>query len=247
MIKKDNLKIKKKYFEKIKILKNYNNSYYDKSKPIVDDSIYDSLKSEIFELEKKYLFLKSKDSPSISIGYRPSKNFKKVKHKTPMLSLNNAFSREDLENFEKKILNFLSFKNKNNIEYTAEPKIDGISASLIYKKGKFIQGLSRGDGFEGEDITENLKTIGDIPKILKGKNIPDEIDVRGEVFIKNTDFEKLSDKFANPRNAASGSLRQKDPLKTKQIPLNFIAYTYGYVKNLVIYNQIGCQLENLNL
>ena len=161
-----------------------------------------------------------------------------------MLSLNNAFGREDLENFEKKIVNFLSLKNKNNIEYSAEPKIDGISASLIYKKGKFIQGLSRGDGIEGEDITENLKTISDIPKILKGKNIPDEIDVRGEVFIKNTDFEKLSDKFANPRNAASGSLRQKDPLKTKQIPLNFIAYTYGFVKDLVIYNQIEF-LKNL--
>ncbi len=238
MIKKDNLKIKKKYLEKIKILKNYNNSYYDKSKPIVDDAIYDSLKNEIFELEKTYSFLKSKDSPSISIGYKPSKNFKKVKHKTPMLSLNNAFSREDLENFEKKIVNFLSLKNTKNIEYSAEPKIDGISASLIYKKGKFIQGLSRGDGVEGEDITENLKTIGDIPKILKGKNIPDEIDIRGEVFIKNTDFEKLSDKFANPRNAASGSLRQKDPLKTKQIPLNFIAYTYGFFKDLVIHNQI---------
>ena len=210
----------------------------------MDDAIYDSLKNEIFELEKTYLFLKSKDSPSISIGYKPSKNLKKVKHKTPMLSLNNAFSREDLENFEKKIVNFLSLKNNNNIEYSAEPKIDGISASLIYKKGKFIQGLSRGDGIEGEDITENLKTIGDIPKILKGKNIPDEIDVRGEVFIKNTDFEKLSDKFANPRNAASGSLRQKDPLKTKQIPLNFIAYTYGFVKDLVIYNQIEF-LKNL--
>ena len=204
----------------------------------MDDAIYDSLKNEIFKLEKTYSFLKSKDSPSISIGYKPSKNFKKVKHKTPMLSLNNAFDREDLENFEKKILNFLNFKNNNNIEYSAEPKIDGISASLIYKKGKFIQGLSRGDGIEGEDITENLKTIDDIPKILKGKNIPDEIDVRGEVFIKNTDFEKLSDKFANPRNAASGSLRQKDPLKTKQIPLNFIAYTYGFVKNFVISNQI---------
>ncbi len=230
MTKKDTLRIKKEYLEKIKTLKNYNNYYYNKNKPIVDDATYDGLKNETLELEKKYKFLKSKDSPSQNIGYEPSKNFKKVKHKTPMLSLNNAFDREDLENFEKKIFNFLSFKN-NNIEYSAEPKIDGISASLFYKKGHFIQGLSRGDGIEGEDITKNLKTIKDIPKILKGKNIPDEIDIRGEVFIRNSDFEKLNEKFANPRNAASGSLRQKDPEKTKKIPLNFIAYTHGFTKN----------------
>ena len=230
MTKKDTLRIKKEYLEKIKTLKNYNNYYYNKNKPIVDDATYDGLKNETLELEKKYKFLKSKDSPSQNIGYEPSKNFKKVKHKTPMLSLNNAFDREDLENFEKKIFNFLSFKN-NNIEYSAEPKIDGISASLFYKKGHFVQGLSRGDGIEGEDITKNLKTIKDIPKILKGKNIPDEIDIRGEVFIRNSDFEKLNEKFANPRNAASGSLRQKDPEKTKKIPLNFIAYTHGFTKN----------------
>ncbi len=230
MTKKDTLRIKKVYLEKIKTLKNYNNYYYNKNKPIVDDATYDGLKNETLELEKKYKFLNSKDSPSQNIGYEPSKNFKKVKHKTPMLSLNNAFDREDLENFEKKIFNFLSLKN-NNIEYSAEPKIDGISASLFYKKGHFIQGLSRGDGIEGEDITKNLKTIKDIPKILKGKNIPDEIDIRGEVFIRNSDFEKLNEKFANPRNAASGSLRQKDPEKTKKIPLNFIAYTHGFTKN----------------
>ena len=161
-----------------------------------------------------------------------------------MLSLNNAFNREDLENFEKKISNFLSLKNNSDLEYSTEPKIDGISASLFYKNGKFIQGLSRGDGVEGEDITENLKTINDIPKILKGKNIPDEIDIRGEVFIKNKDFERLSDKFANPRNAASGSLRQKDPKKTKEIPLNFIAYTFGHSKNLNVTSQFEF-LKNL--
>ena len=237
MIINDNLKIKKTYLKKIKILKKYNESYYNKSNPIVNDDVYDSIKKEILSLEKKYLFLDSKDSPSTNVGFKPSKNFKKVKHKTPMLSLNNAFDREDLVNFEKKILNFLSLSKNNNIEYSAEPKIDGISASLFYKNGKFIQGLSRGDGVEGEDITENLRTINDIPKTLKGKNIPTEIDIRGEVFIKNTDFKKLSEKFANPRNAASGSLRQKDPLKTKKIPLNFIAYTYGFSKNFNILNQ----------
>ena len=126
-----------------------------------------------------------------------------------MLSLSNAFSKEDLVNFEKRITNFLDIKNGFKIEYSAEPKIDGISASLYYKDGIFVTGLSRGDGQEGEDITENLKTIKDIPKLIKSKNFPDEIDIRGEVFIKNSDFQNLSNKFANPRNAASGSLRQK--------------------------------------
>ena len=244
MIKKNNLKIKKIYLQKIKLLKKYNESYYNKSNPIVEDAIYDSLKNEIVTLEKKYLFLNSKDSPSSSVGFKPSKNFKKITHKTPMLSLSNAFNKDDLLNFEKKIINFLSLNNSNSLEYSAEPKIDGISASLFYKKGKFIQGLSRGDGVQGEDITENLKTIIDIPKVLKGRNIPTEIDIRGEVFIKNTDFKKLSKKFANPRNAASGSLRQKNPLKTKQIPLNFIAYTFGFSKNLNISNQFEF-LKNL--
>ncbi len=244
MIKKVNFKIKKNYLEKIKKFKKYNESYYNKSFPIIDDSDYDSLKNEILELEKKYSFLTSNQSPSISVGYKPSKNFNKVKHRIPMLSLNNAFDRDDLINFEKKIFNFLSLKKSNNIEYSAEPKIDGVSASLYYQNGKFIQGLSRGDGVEGEDITENLSTIKDIPKILKGKNLPDEIDIRGEVFIKNSEFKNLSEKFANPRNAASGSLRQKDPKKTKEIPLNFIAYTYGFSKNLNISNQFEF-LKNL--
>ncbi len=244
MIEKDNLKIKKIYLKKIKILKKYNESYYNKSNPIVEDKVYDSLKYEILDIEKKYPFLSSKDSPSTNVGYKPSKNFKKVKHKTPMLSLNNAFNREDLVNFEKKIFNFLSLDKNNSIEYSAEPKIDGISASLLYKSGKFIQGLSRGDGVEGEDITENLRTINDIPKVLKGRNLPTEIDIRGEVFIKNTDFKRLSEKFANPRNAASGTLRQKDPLKTKQIPLNFIAYTFGFSKKINISNQFEF-LKNL--
>ena len=243
-MKNDNLKVKKNYLEKIKKFQTYNEAYYNKSDPIVDDAIYDSLKNEILLLEKTYTFLRSNDSPSTNIGYKPSKNFKKVKHKTPMLSLNNAFNRDDLINFEKKILNFLNINNTFTIDYSAEPKIDGISASLFYKEGKFIQGLSRGDGIEGEDITENLSTIKDIPKVLKGKNIPAEIDIRGEVFIKNTDFEKLNEKFANPRNAASGSLRQKDPQKTKQIPLNFIAYTFGFSKNLNAKNQFEF-LKNL--
>ena len=133
-----------------------------------------------------------------------------------MLSLANAFSEEDLKNLEKNIINFLSKKNDYKISYSAEPKIDGISASLTYKKGILIRGLSRGDGKEGEDITSNLNTIADIPKNISSRDFPEEIDIRGEVFIQNSDFENLKDKFANPRNAASGSLRQKNPEDTKK-------------------------------
>ena len=151
-----------------------------------------------------------------------------------MLSLANAFSEEDLKNFEKKIINYLDKDNNFSIEYSAEPKIDGISASLNYKNGKFIKGLSRGDGKEGEDITMNLKTINDIPKLISSKDFPEEIDIRGEVFIQNTDFKKLKEKFANPRNAASGSLRQKNPEDTEKIPLKFIAYTFGFEKGMKV-------------
>ena len=229
--------IQKKYNNKIKLINKYNFNYYDKSNPIVNDQDYDKLKKEILQLEIDYNFLKSAQSPSKVIGHKPSKIFKKSLHKVPMLSLGNAFSEEDLDNFEKKIKNFLSLKEKKEIYYNAEPKIDGISASLIYKKGKFYKGLSRGDGEEGEDITENLATISDIPKIISSKDFPDEIDIRGEVFIQNSDFKSLNDKFANPRNAASGSLRQKNPNDTKKIPLKFIAYTFGYEKGLLVENQ----------
>ena len=230
-------KLNKIYLQKIRLFQKYNKFYYDKSTPLITDSEFDNLKKEILALEKEFVFLNSKDSPSNSIGFKPSKNFKKVRHRVPMLSLGNAFNEEDLNNFEKKILNFLSYKKNTYIEYSAEPKIDGISASLIFKNGKFIKGLSRGDGKEGEDITENLETIKDIPKVITAKNFPSEIDIRGEVFIQNNDFEKISEKFSNPRNAASGSLRQKDSKVTKKIPLKFIAYTYGYASNMNIKTQ----------
>ena len=237
---------KKIYQKKIRLIQKYNKYYYDQDAPIVIDSEYDLLKKEIVELENKYYFLLSDKSPSTSVGYKPSKNFDKVKHKIPMLSLGNAFSKEDLINFEKKISNFLSLTSSNQIEYSAEPKIDGISASLIYENGKFVKGLSRGDGQEGEDITENLKTIKDIPKFINIKNFPNEIDIRGEVFIQNNDFKKISKKFANPRNAASGSLRQKDSNITKKIPLKFIAYTFGYEKNMKVKTQTEF-LKNLKI
>ena len=230
-------KINQKYLKKIKLFQKYNKHYYNLNNPLVDDFKFDKLKSEIIDLEKKYNFLKHKSSPSNSVGFKPSKIFKKVKHKTPMLSLGNAFTEEDLINFEKKIFNFLNNEKGLNVEYSAEPKIDGISASLFYIDGKFVTGLSRGDGKEGEDITENLKTIKDIPHELKFKNFPKELDIRGEVFIQNSDFRDLKDKFANPRNAASGSLRQKDPKETQKIPLKFIAYTFGYERGLEVSSQ----------
>ncbi len=233
----NNEQIKKEYSKKVKKINKLNENYYNYSKPLVSDSEYDFLKNEVLLLEKKYNFLDHKDSPSKVVGFKPSKNFKKVDHKVPMLSLANAFSEEDLINFEKKIINYLDEKKNFQIEYSAEPKIDGISASLIYQNGKFVRGLSRGDGKSGEDITTNLKTINDIPKNIDAKDFPNEIDIRGEVFIKNSDFKNLSNKFANPRNAASGSLRQKNPEDTKKIPLKFIAYTFGYQKLMKIKNQ----------
>ena len=225
-------KIENQYKEKINLLIKFNKNYYEYSDPIVDDGEYDKLKNEILALEKKYSFLKSENSPSKLVGFKPSKNFKKVFHRVPMLSLSNAFTEEDLINFEKKILNFLDKKNDYKIEFSAEPKIDGISASLIFKNRKFVTGLSRGDGTQGEDITENLKTIKDIPHVIKSNDFPDEIDIRGEVFIQNSDFKNLKNKFANPRNAASGSLK-------------FIAYTFGHKKNLSVNTQ-SKYLEKLN-
>ena len=233
----DKKEIYSNYKKKIDLLIKYNKAYYELSDPEVSDRLYDELKNEIFKLENKFKFLKSKNSPSNFVGYKPSKNFKKFLHKVPMLSLGNAFSEEDLVNFEKKIKNYLSIKNNFEIHYSAEPKIDGISASLTYKKGQFFKGLSRGDGKEGEDITDNLKTLKDIPKEIFSKDFPEEIDIRGEVFIQNSDFKSLNEKFANPRNAASGSLRQKNPEETKKIPLKFIAYTFGYEKGLTVNNQ----------
>jgi DNA ligase (NAD+) len=211
-------KLQIEYNEKINLINQFNKFYYDKNNPKVSDQKYDKLKKEILLLEQKYKFLKSNKSPSKTIGFKPSKNFKKSSHRVPMLSLANAFTKEDLINFEKKILNFLSKSKDFELSYSAEPKIDGISASLIYKNGKFKVGLSRGDGKEGEDITANLETIKDIPKKIESQNFPEEIDIRGEVYIQNSDFKNLKEKFANPRNAASGSLRQKNPGDTNKIP-----------------------------
>ena len=223
----DKASIEKIYINKIKELKKHNKQYYNDNKPSITDRQYDILKKEILELEKSYDYLDHLDSPSKNVGFKPSKIFKKQKHEVPMLSLSNIFNKEDLINFEKKIKNYLDYRSDYKFEYSVEPKIDGISASLTYKNGNLVSGLSRGDGYEGELITENLKTIKDIPKNINNKNFPKNIEIRGEVYINKNEFEKLKDKFANPRNAASGSLRQKNPSETKKIPLKFIAYTFG--------------------
>ena len=224
------------YKKKIKLLNKYNKHYYQNQKPIVSDKEFDELKNEILQLEKKHGFSHLK-SPSIKVGYKPSKKFEKFKHKVKMLSLSNAFNQEDLINFQKKNVNFLTLNKNYEFEYSVEPKIDGISASLNYKNGKLAKGLSRGDGEEGEDITANLKTIKDIPLKIPHKDFPEEIDIRGEVFIETNDFKKIEKDFANPRNAASGSLRQKDPKKTELIPLKFIAYTFGFSSEMKVDKQ----------
>ncbi len=230
-------KIKALYFDKIAKLKEYNKAYYDQDNPIISDHKYDRLKIEILNLENKYKFLKSKLSPTKNIGYKSSSRFKKIKHKIPMLSLSNAFSENNIVDFLKKVKNFLKLNNDYKIEISTEPKIDGISASLNYINGQLKLGLSRGDGITGEDITLNLKTIRSIPARLKGSKFPENIEVRGEVYILKKDFTNISNKFANPRNAAGGSLRQKDSLETKKIPLQFMAYSFGFVKEKLFKTQ----------
>jgi len=222
--------LEKVYLKKIKELKKYDKAYFEKDSPIISDKDYDKIKLEILELEKKYKYLINKNSPSQKIGYKPSGKFKKADHKIPMLSLANAFSKKDIEDYFKKVKNFLNLKNSEKIKFSAEPKIDGISASLKYVDGYFIQGLSRGDGKIGEDITNNLKTISDIPEKISNSNFPKVLEVRGEVYILKSDFEKIEKNFANARNAAGGSLRQKDHNETKKIPLRFIAYGFGLVE-----------------
>ena len=217
----------KEYKEKIALIEKLNKAYYHNDKPSVSDAEYDKIKKDILDFEKKNPDIADKNSPTKKVGFAPSEKFSKVKHLVPMLSLDNAFTSDDVEDFLKKIRNYLNFEKDTPIELTAEPKIDGISASLIYKNNKIIRGLSRGDGEYGEDITENLLTIKDIPQILHGEKIDEEFEIRGEVYIEKKDFEKIKNDFANPRNAAGGSLRQKDSKKTALIPLKFFAHSIG--------------------
>jgi len=224
------------YKKKIDKLNKHNKAYFEHDNPIISDKDYDDLKNKILNFEKKYKFLKKENSPSQNIGYKPSNKFKKIKHLKPMLSLSNAFKKEDMEVFLVKISNFLNNKNIN-LELSSEPKIDGISASLIYENGFLKKGLSRGDGVIGEDILQNLITIKSIPKKINDNNIPEILEIRGEVYIGKKDFDSIKKIFANPRNAAGGSLRQKNPNQTAKIPLKYFAYGFGVIKPMIFKTQ----------
>ena len=232
--KEDN--ITRNYLKKKKLLERYNKFYYDKDSPLINDQYYDDLKREILKLENNNSFLKKYGSINNNVGFKPSLKFSKIKHAKPMLSLANAFNSNDLEDFIKKIKNYLNNKNLN-LSFSLEPKIDGISASLTYKNGLLVKGLSRGDGTTGEDILENLKTIKQIPYKILGADVPKTLEIRGEVYIGKKDFETIKEKFANPRNAAGGSLRQKDSSMTAKIPLQFFAYAFGEVLPMPFKNQ----------
>ena len=210
------------------MLKKHNNNYFLYDKPEISDSEYDKIKYNALKLEEKYSYLKKYESVKNLIGAKPLNQFKKIKHLSPMLSLSNAFNLNDMKDFKKKINNFLSL-SQNQIELFCEPKIDGISSTLIYENGILTRGLSRGDGETGEDILENLKTIKDLPREIVSKNVPNLLEIRCEIFISKKNFSLIKNKFANPRNAAGGSLRQKNPEETAKIPLKYFAYGFGQV------------------
>ena len=230
-------KILTQYKKIINTLEKHNKHYFINDNPIITDSEFDKIKRHALQLEVKYPYLEKLKKPATKIvGAKPSNQFKKVKHLAPMLSLANAFNQDDMKDFLKKIKNFLNIKN-TQLEILSEVKIDGISATLIYEKGFLKKGLSRGDGVTGEDILDNLKTISNIPTRIISKDIPELLEIRCEIFISKKDFSKIQHKFANPRNAAGGSLRQKDPNQTSKIPLKYFAYGFGAVEPMVFKKQ----------
>ena len=233
---KEKNEIIKKFKFKSHLLKKYDKHYHDKDSPLVSDQEYDYLKKEVIDLEKSHQYLKKFGSIFNSVGFSPSNKFKKIKHLKPMLSLSNAFNRDDMKDFLSKIQNFLNNKDLI-IELISEPKIDGISATLIYENGQLVKGLSRGDGTIGEDILQNLKTIKDIPLFIKDEKVPKILEVRCEIYIGKKDFSLITKNFANPRNAAGGSLRQKDPKETAKIPLKYLAYGFGVIQPMTFKTQ----------
>jgi DNA ligase (NAD+) len=220
--------------------------YYQQDAPSVSDAEYDDLRRRNAEIEARFPLLVRPDSPSQRVGSRPSAKFAKVQHRVPMLSLDNAFSDEEVEDFLGRVRRFLGLKDGEEVVVMAEPKIDGLSASLRYEKGILVEGATRGDGAEGEDITANLRTISDIPLRLNGKP-PAVLEVRGEVYMTHKAFEALNRRqekegrhtYANPRNSAAGSVRQLDPAITASRSLNFFAYTWGDISEMPAKTQSG--------
>ena len=227
-------------------LEAHDRRYYQEDAPTVTDAAYDALRQRFNAIEKRFPELVSADSPSQKIGAAPSGRFRKVRHAVPMLSLDNAFAEEDVRDFAERIQRFLKLPD-DKIDFSAEPKIDGLSMSLRYEGGELVTAATRGDGAEGEDVTANIRTLEDVPHRLKGRSIPDICEVRGEVYMTKQAFLALNKKqveageapFANPRNSAAGSLRQKDPAITASRPLGFFAYAWGEMSAMPENTQTG--------
>ncbi|RDI60695.1 DNA ligase (NAD+) [Microvirga subterranea] len=221
--------------------------YYEEDAPTVTDAEYDALRLRYEALEERFPELKTAESRTQKVGSRASEKFSKVRHRVPMLSLANGFADEDVEEFVERIRRFLQLKGETPLVFTAEPKIDGLSLSLRYEKGRLVTAATRGDGAVGEDVTANARTVGDIPQKLKGSHVPEVFEVRGEVYLSHADFAAINARqeaagkplFANPRNAAAGSLRQLDPAITASRPLCFFAYAWGEVSEMPADTQFG--------
>jgi DNA ligase (NAD+) len=221
--------------------------YYQDDAPAVSDAEYDRLRRRYDAIEARFPQLRTADSLTQRVGAAPSGRFAKVRHAVPMLSLDNAFAEKDVIDFVGRIRRFLRLADDETIAFSAEPKIDGLSMSLRYEKGALVAAATRGDGFEGEDVTANIRTVKDVPQRLKGRNVPAVCEVRGEVYMTKAAFLKLNERqkaagdtvFANPRNSAAGSLRQKDPSITASRPLGFFAYAWGEMSEMPAHTQSG--------
>ena len=227
-------------------LEAHDRRYYQEDAPSVSDADYDALRQRFNAIEKRFPELVSPESPSQRIGAVPSGRFRKVCHAVPMLSLDNAFAEADVIDFVGRIERFLKLSGEG-IDFSAEPKIDGLSMSLRYEGGELVTAATRGDGAEGEDVTANIRTLKDVPQRLKGRNVPQICEVRGEVYMTKKGFLALNERqkaagetiFVNPRNSAAGSLRQKDPSITASRPLGFFAYAWGEMSDMPEDTQSG--------